>query len=312
MNERIRFFQREIYGELPPPPERVRGEIVEENSLFCAGKATLRTVNIIALFQGKELSFPVRYCFPNGKKQVKTVVLLNFSPNVPDKYLPAEEIIDGGWAFVSLYYEDATKDNADFTDGVALALRGAGDPSPGKIAMWAWAAMRVMDYLQTLDTVDGKNVAVVGHSRLGKTALLTAALDARFAFVHANDSGTGGAALFSMVNEEAEHIGDLLKKFPYWFCDNFKKYAGKEREMPFDQDALLSLIAPRVLSVGSAKKDLWANPPAERQSALNAAKSWERYGSAPDRVGYYVREGTHYLSREDWARFLAFFNRHLM
>ena len=66
----------------------------------------------------------------------------------------------------------------------------------GKIAMWAWAAQRVMDYAQTLvDVLDLKNGVVCGHSRLGKTALLAAATDERFAFVYSNNSGCSGAAV---------------------------------------------------------------------------------------------------------------------
>ncbi len=306
-----RYFQKEIYGELPPLPERVVGEVVESDSVYAAGKATLQTIKICISYQGKQLEFPIRYCYPNNGKANKTVLLLNFRTGVPDKYLPAEEIIDNGWAVASLCYYEATADNADFDNGVAKALRGVGDSAPGKIMMWAWSAMRVMDYLQTLDTVDKRNVAIVGHSRLGKTALVTAALDERFAFVHSNDSGAGGAALFSMVNESAEHIEDLVSSFYYWFCPNFRKYVGKEKEMPFDQDELISLIAPRVVSIGSAEEDLWANPEAECKSTEKASKKWVELEKSAEKVGYYVRKGKHYLSREDWNRFLSFFDKHI-
>ncbi len=225
-----------------------------------------------------------------------------------------------------MYYESVTKDNADFSDGLARYLRGSGGSAAGKIAVWAWAAMRVMDYLQTLPTVDKKNIGVAGHSRLGKTALVTAAYDRRFAFVHSNGSGACGAALFSLVNESAEHISDLFFRFPYWFCDNFRKYEGKERELPYDQDELLGLIAPRCLSVGSAEQDLWVNPAAEHACAAKASVKWQEKGctglKTPEKVevgrnyhdgkvGYYVRKGTHYWSREDWARTLSFFDKNL-
>ena len=37
--------------------------------------------------------------------------------------------------------------------------------------------MRVMDYALTLPGTDADNVAILGHSRLGKTALVTAMMD---------------------------------------------------------------------------------------------------------------------------------------
>ncbi len=321
------YFQSQVYGYIPPAPEYISGDIIKENKLFCAGKATLQRINLKIGYKSNNMEVPFYYCYPNNCKQNKTVVFLNFTDSVPDKYLPAEEIIDNGWAIASLCYENITEDNGDFQSGLAKFLKDTdSDTAPGKIAMWAWGAMRVMDYLQTLNTVDKYNIGLVGHSRLGKTALLTAAFDERFAFVHSNESGAGGAALFGMANEKSEHIGDLIRVFPFWFCENFKKYIDCETNLPYDQDELLKLIAPRVLSVGSAVKDLWANPHAECQCAKRASEKWESLGhkglTLPEaeefgvnyhdgKVGYYVRQGTHYLSREDWNRLLSFFDKNL-
>ncbi len=307
------YFETYVYGKLPPPPEKVWGETASCDSSFAAGKAPLQSITIHVRHQKRALSFPIKYCCPSTATPCKTVLLLNFRDLVPDKYLPAEEVIDRGWAFVSLCYRDVTADNGDFNDGLAAALKGEGGAAPGKIIMWAWAAMRVMDYLTTLPTVDTANIAVVGHSRLGKTALVTAAFDSRFTFCHSNDSGTGGAALFSMENEQSEHIADLVKNFPYWFCPRFRELIGKERALPYDQDRLLSLIAPRVLSVGSAEEDLWANPPAEKACAELAAAAWRTSAAAaaPAPVNYYVRPGKHYFSRDDWQQLLHFFDKHI-
>ncbi len=149
--------------------------------------------------------------------------------------MPSEEISDNGFACFSFCYEDVTRDNADFTDGLASLLypggkRGPSDP--GKISIWAWAAIRAMDYIMTLDCIDHKNVGIVGHSRLGKTALWAAANDERFSFCFANESGCSGAALTRGTPEEAEHLQQICKTFPYWFCERYQSYVGREASCP--------------------------------------------------------------------------------
>lgn len=128
--------------------------------------------------------------------------------------------------------------------------------------MWAWAAQRVLDYAQTLDELLDLDCAIVcGHSRLGKTALLAAATDKRFAFAYSNDSGCSGAAITR--EKQGENVKDICERFPYWFCENYKLYIDNEQNMPFDQHYLLASIAPRKVLVGSAAEDIWADPISE-------------------------------------------------
>lgn len=181
--------------------------------------------------------------------------------------------------------------------------------------------MRICDYLETLDIVDKNNIAVIGHSRLGKTAILCGAFDKRFKFIHANNSGTCGAGLTAVKSEKSESLKDIITKFPYWFCENFKKNGEGNCNLRYDQDALMSLIAPRYLLVASANEDLWANPNAELQGVVKASNGWNELGLkgvvVPQKIevnekyyegniGYYCREGTHYLSRQDWNNFMDF------
>ena len=316
-------FQREEYGFFPEKPVSVSGKVISEEETM-AGKAILEKIELTIELREGVYVFPFWYCYPMLKKN-KTILLLNFRACFPDKYLPAEEVIDDGWAVADMCYNDVTRDDNDFTNGFAALFDRQKEGSAGKIVMWAYAAMRIADYLETREETDMENLAVVGHSRLGKTAIVTAAFDERFKLCHSNCSGTCGAAAFFMRTKESEPISVISSVFPHWFRNGFSDYSDKEKTMPFEQYMLMSLIAPRTLSVGSAVEDLWANPPAELYSAAKASEIWELYGEKPlkaetdpeigkiygDKVTYYVRERKHYLSRDDWHRILEVFDRRI-
>ena len=147
-----------------------------------------------------------------------------------------------------------------------------------------------------------------------------AATDSRFAAAYSNDSGCSGAAISR--GKEGETVEKIYNRFPYWFCENYAAWKGNEDQMPFDQHYLLASIAPRPVFVGSATKDLWADPKSEFLSCLAAAPAWEEFGlkglKAPEKFPeagdvftegnpcYHLREGEHYFSRHDWHRLCAF------
>lgn len=311
----------EEYGEPVPAPEQLFVQVSESIPGILAGKADYTKLVLTAQLPGGEFSFPVHAMVPRSKTPVPAFVFLNFNSRVPDFYLPSEEICDGGFAVFSFGYEEVTPDNDDFSAGLAGVLGPRTDHSAGKISMWAWAAMRVMDYVSQLSFIDTSRVAVVGHSRLGKTALLAGALDPRFALVISNESGSCGAALSRA--KKGENIERITSVFPHWFCPAFTKYADREESLPFDQHFLLALTSPRWLYVSSAAEDLWADPVSEFLSCVAASAVWEQLGMkgfcTPDHlpqegeclteghIGYHLRSGEHYLSREDWQKFMQFF-----
>ena len=164
-------------------------------------------------------------------------------------------------------YNDVTRDTEDnFESGIAKMYPRRNDGTDwGKIGMWAFAASRMMDYIQTLPEIDRQRVYVAGHSRLGKTAIWCGVQDERFAGVVSNDSGCSGAAVTR--GKKGEHVVHITKNFPFWFCKNYQKYIENEENMPFDQHQLLALVAPRPLCVGSATEDEWADPQSEQMAA---------------------------------------------
>ncbi len=315
---------REEYGQPVPSPTKIEFEVAPITAVqrrFCAGAATKYEVTVHTEVCGKSFSFPFVAVIPNKEGKHPFIVHCDFEYAVPTKYLPVEEMVNNGFAVFELCYQNVTADNGDMTSGLAGILYPDGvrknNDDPGKIMMWAWANMRVMDYAMTLEQLDHEHGAIAGHSRLGKTALVTGMLDQRFHYVISNDSGCSGTAITK--GKVGEQIANITKTFPFWFCENYKKYTNHEN-LTFDQHLLLATIAPRVLLIGSAVEDTWADPDSEYLSCVAASQAWENLGIpgfvAPDRlpvpgadfhegnVCYHLRDGSHYFSRRDWLIYM--------
>ena len=322
--EMLEIMQREVYGYLPDKPENLEFTSKVLLRPNFAGKAVVHQVTACCkLADGKEFSFPFYAILPTGEGKYPFFVNVKFTGNIPDPYLPAEELIDNGFAVLCFDYRDVTSDDEDMTNGLAGVLYPDGKRrpnDPGKIALWAWAAQRVMDYAQTLDCLDLNRAVVCGHSRLGKTALLAGATDTRFSFVYSNDSGCTGAAISR--EKAGESVTRINTRFPYWFCEQYWSYREREEAMAFDQHYLLASISPRKVLVGSATEDEWADPLSEQLCCFAASPAFPNGFVCPDRVavagegflegdiGYHLRQGMHYFSRQDWHQLIKFVNLH--
>lgn len=237
--------------------------------------------------------------------------------------LPMERFIDRGYAVANFYASELVPDRNGEAQAALAALRESdGIASTGAIAVWAYGFTAVIDALQRDRRADLSRIAVWGHSRHAKSALLAAAFDTRIALVIAHQSGFGGAALSrSGVGEGIARMtgakGGFPPGYPYWFDPSFSGFAADPSALPVDQHQLLALIAPRAVFLGNGRRDVWSDPNSTWRAAEAASRIWEMEGRAglratdmlqfrpEDGIAYFLRSGGHGIIETDIDAFLA-------
>ena len=329
--EVLEMFRENVYGRVPSTPYSKSYKVVNEDKSAMGGTATLKQVDITIGSGGNSLDIHLTLFVPNNlPKPVPAYLLIdnrgpaNTDPErkLKSEFWPAEEVIARGYAIAVFSNADVDPDNFDdFKNGIhGLLDRGVRQPdSWGTIAAWAWGASRCLDYFETDKDINSEKVAVVGHSRGGKTALWAAAEDQRFAMAISNESGCGGAALAR--RKYGETIERINSAFPHWFCTNYKKWSRNEESMPFDMHMLIALIAPRAVYVTSAGEDLWADPRGSYLSLYNSLPVFRLHDKTmilseqmppvnrqvkSGKAAYHVRDGAHNMLLKDWNWFMDF------
>ena len=365
------LFQHYMYGARPRP-RTVSGKIIREDKAALGGKATLREVLVDC---GLAVPVHLLVVVPNQRTKPAACFLgMNFNGNYqllddpkimmlqgwtresfpgaqPNRAADAgrgkqketwaiEQTIDRGYALASFYSGDVVPDDKELAEAALKTFRTSGGEERGAadtatIMAWSWGFSRMLDYLLTVPEIDGKRIAVVGHSRNGKTALVAAAFDERIALAIPSQAGCGGSAPDRVAPElAAPHAGGrpsvetlpvINKSFPHWFSGNFKSFNDAIPKLPFDQHALLALCAPRPVLYSNATEDKWANPPGQfdmlraaepvyrlfNADNLGAEKMPEVGKLLDSRLGYYIREGKHSMTTPDWKVWLDYADKWL-
>ena len=349
------LFQHYMYGQIPRAVTRTK--VLGVYGDFLDGKATMKLLSLEA-GQGTAPKIDLMLVIPNERTKPTPVFLaLNFCGNhalTPDRRVPLargwmydwskgvtnhaateaargaqaadwplSRIIERGYALASFYNGDVDSDRQDVSEGVYAWLAGKDSAknnptNRGTIAAWAWGFHACVDYLVKDSDLDPKKIAALGHSRNGKAALLAAAFDERIAIAFPHQAGCGGSAPSrGKIGESVKAIND---RFPHWFNGEFKKFNEAPAVLPFDQNCLVALCAPRAVLFSAAEDDQWANPKGQFD-VLKAAEPVYRFLGVeglnvqempPDgrliggRLGYYIRAGRHSMTANDWEVFMDF------
>ena len=352
--EILEFATENIYGVRPVErPDDLKFEPIGEDRAFPESSMVRKMVRVSFSGPRGKWSFDITAFLPakaSASSPVPAFLLIcnrpmekNVDPGrkVRTGFFPAEEIVARGYAAVAFKNTDLALDDyhpkfaADgtamiqdppFTNGFyACWAAERTERSWSAISAWAWGASRVMDWIETEPSLDAARVAVVGHSRGGKTSLWAAAADTRFAMACVNDSGCCGAKLNHVAVPCSETIQQDNNNNPHWFSRAFRRFNGRDAHLPYDQHWIAALVAPRLLYIASASHDLPAGPWGEFLTARHASPAWALYGKKglvenhpycigvpfqEGNVAYHLREGRHDLTLEDWNNYMDFADRH--
>lgn len=341
------------FGFTPKAPEKISAKILWDSSNIkdtevmnaYASKAVSQRIELTFDAPYGMYTFPFQFVRPLYVEECPPVVIhLDFGPSirnlpknefVDSKYAPVEEIIDHGFAYAKICYNDIIEDytRGDFKtafleNGMGKVFFEGTERKPeewGKIGMWAYAASRVLDYLLTRDDIDHNCISVAGHSRLGKTALWCAAQDERFFAALVNDSGYGGAGLMHVLPHD--RMKEMVRVgFIDWWNEKAREYVDDPRSMPYDAHMMVACIAPRYINIAAADGDNALYQLGDFMSAAAASPAFEinevKGFVAPEElprptvvyneghIGYALRPGGHYFSRWDWNAHLQFVMKH--
>lgn len=356
------LFEEYVYGRYPqedgsPPIAAVQAKVLFEDKQAFNGAGTLKEVEL-TLGPPEWPKICLLVATPNDRAPAACFVGVNFGGNhllladkrirlpqawMPDRYpgvvdhcatgagrgaqadsWPLAEILKRGYAVATFYCGDIQPDRPEVREGMraTLAEKPADDAETATIMWWAWGLHRAIDYLVKDSAIDAKRIAVVGHSRLGKTALLAGAFDERVALTVANQAGCGGSGPSRHQDAKAETVKIITKSFPHWFAMNFTEFGDDPSRLPIDQNCLVAMCAPRPVLFTAAEDDQWANPAGQFEVLQAASPVYELLGvvglkadampaaDAPllgqGRLGYWIRSGKHAMTAADWQVYMDF------
>ncbi len=344
--EILKLNHTEIYGRVPPSAPKVTCEVTETDTNAMDGTAIRK--HIVAHFGDSTNKLNVILYLPAKATEPVPVLLhltffgggtppaappaTNGAPARPrfNEAGPIAEMLARGYGYAILRYTEIQPDNANTSQsGVEALAYVPGQTKPaadewGTISAWAWGASRVIDYFETDPAVDAKRVAVVGHSRLGKTVLWIGASDPRVALVFSSCGGEMGSALAR--RDFGETVDDMAANFPWQFAGNFQKYPGHWNDMPVDAHMLIALNAPRPVFITGGTQDQWSDPRGEFLAEVAAGPVYRLLGKKDlgtteqppfdqplitGELGFNYHTGAHTITDGDWQAFLNFADEHL-
>lgn len=290
-------YERHVFGRIPPPPANVKPAILSEEKL---DRVTLRKV-LLEFGPDHKARLHLELVLPPGKGPFPV-----FLTNHPRTRPWAATAVRRGYAACIYQAQDPRYGPEDDSETFRAAYP---EYDFSMIARWAWAGMRAVDYLATVPEIDKAKIAISGHSRNGKQALLAAALDERIGAIALSSGNTGEGNPWRYTTEAFwnESIEQITTNFPQWFHPNLRQFIGREHELPVDQNMLMAMVAPRGLLLASAFSEGQGAPFGFEQAYRSVKRVYEWMGQT-QRVGLSLRAGEHATTAGDIEAYIDFFD----
>jgi hypothetical protein len=340
--EIVEDFDREIYGRMPRNVPSVRWEVKSiskdsNNHIPIITKTLIGYVDNSS-YPALKVEIQLTLTTPANATNAIPVVMefgwvrpANFpAPPAPVGLTWQQQVLAKGWGYAVIIPVSIQADNgAGLTQGIIGLVNKGNFRKPddwGSLRAWAWGASRALDYFETDKSVNAKQVAIEGHSRYGKAALVTMAYDPRFATGFISSSGEGGAKLHRRnAGEIVENVAGSGEY--HWMAGNFIKYASTLTwgDLPVDSHELIALVAPRPVFISSGEKgDAWVDAKGMFMAGAAAESVYQllrkkgmgtsefpkvETGLMEGEIAFRQHSGGH-TPAPNWATFIAFAERY--
>ncbi len=283
----VTLFNQDIYGYMPKDIPPVQWRVVSVKHEL-NGKVPVITKQLVGHVQNPhcpslQVNIQLTLSTPaQAKGPVPVIMNLDISPEVmamfrkrfpqffahpPKGPTWQQQALAHGWGYASYIPTSVQPDTgAGLTEGI-IGLMNNGQPRQpdqwGALRAWAWGASQALNYFETDKAVNAHKVAIAGHSRYGKAALVAMAYDHRFAAAYISSSGEAGAKLWR--HHYGEGVGNIADTQEFhWMAGNFLRYDGPltVKDLPIDANELIALCAPRPVFISggaTAAGDGWVD-----------------------------------------------------
>jgi len=290
-------------GECPPPPAAL--EVEDQGTIAAAEHGTVRRLCLVYGPSAKAVAADMALF--NKDPCMYRSVRLNVELFIPDGQGPFPALVtlarrDGdrlygwlgreaaarGYAVCAFDRVDAASAKQVYTTGYAYI----------ELGWWAYGASRCIDYLRRLPAVDPDRIAVGGHSRGAKMALIAAVYDQRVAAAVISHPGSGAGTTEPWRYTGEKFGGETLeystRVFPYWNHPRLRYFAGRENKLPFDAHYMIALMAPRPMLMTEGDADDVGETWGAQQAFLSAREVYALLGQ-PHNLNIAFHSGGHRL-----------------
>ena len=196
-----------IWGILPSKPLHLSVKPIAINPSYLSGKATLKQMMMEIDFGDTTEEIPLTIVVPNRTFPCPAIIKINDENTL--EYSSIDEMVNEGFAVFSVYFKDITDNNSNFKSGLYPQIAGSRrkKTSSGKAIVWAWAAIRILEYASVLSEIDNTKIGIIGKGIFAFSARLAAKADSRFSFIIPRNE--------PQINE------DFIREYPYLFSRSF-------------------------------------------------------------------------------------------